>query len=200
MNLKLAFPLLLVFLGLIPSCCPEVVPFYIPGTLETEVVLDRVLYTDLEEPEISSVDGLQIWLSFEDLQYVADSKLVLALQSACYATQPCPEDGHGGLKSKVTSIKITSSEEFQGTASGEDINQFFHVLEFDGRDENNEIIYSQQSVSSSLENFDYLTYTQSYVEIDFSELPGNNQEHRFTVELTFENQSTLSGSTGPIQF
>jgi hypothetical protein len=200
MKLKIAFPLLLVFLGLIPSCCPEVVPFFIPGNLEAEVVLNNVIYEDMEEVEILSVDGLQIWLSFEDLQYVAESKSVLALQNSCYATQPCPEDGHRGLKSKVASVRITSSEEFQEIESGEDLSLYFHVLRFDGRDDNDEVIYAQESVSSSFENFNYLTHSESYVHLNFSELPGNNEEHTFTVELTFENESTLSSTTVPVQF
>ena len=198
--MKRVFPILLIFLGLIPSCCPEVVPFYVPGSLESDVFLNKVLYADIEDAEITSADGLELWLSFEDLEYIAESSNYFALQSTCYATQPCPEDGHRGLKSPVSSVKITSTAEFQSIEAGEDISEHFHVLEFVERDDDNNPVYNQESISTQLDFFNYLTYSESYVEFHFSELPGNTLEHTFTVELSFEDGSTMSSSSVPVQF
>lgn len=198
-NLKLLV-LLTLCCGLIPSCCDEVIPYFKPSSLENEVYLDGQLLADLEDTELFSTEGLQLWLSFGNVEFIAEQQFNFSFQNTCLATQPCPEDGHLGLKSPVSTILITSSAEFQGMSAGEDISQYFHVLEFLERDEEDNPVYTEESVTNSFGRFSYLVYDSSYVELNFSELPDNNETHEFSVELTFEDGTSLSSTSEPVQF
>jgi len=194
-------PLLFLFLGLFPGCCEEVEPFFMPGMLSSDIMMNQALYSEIESPEITSTEGLQLWLSFDEFTFMAEQKNWSLFQQSALATQPCPEPGHAGLKSQIIEITITSTEEFQGVEAGNSINEHFHALRSSGeQDDEGNWIMEERSVESTFSELQYLYYGLAHIELNFSNLPANNLAHVFTVELIFEDGTSLTSSTETIQF
>ncbi|MFK7757124.1 MAG: hypothetical protein AB8B53_09360 [Flavobacteriales bacterium] len=200
MNSIKSILLLLAFLGLIPGCCPDVDPFYRPTEMTVSPIWNNMSYDDLETVIIEEAVGFELWIEFSKKEYLAQHSNPFTFTSRVMATQPCPEDGHEGLKSPVNSLTITSSADFQGIPTGESINDFFHRLEPSGADENGNQSFEQQSVDSELGRFHYLSHFEEYLPLHLTELPGNNLEHQFTVLLIFEDGTSLSGTSSEVQF
>lgn len=199
MNLVKIFPLLLVFLGLIPSCrCPEIDPYYMPTELKINAIWNNSSYDEFQDLIIEEADGFELWVDFSKTEFLV--KQTVSFTNTLMATQPCPEDGYLGLKYKATSITITSSSEFMGIPAGENINEFFHILEYIPDSMNSSGQYEEVSIENMISqlNNGYGFYT--HIPILISELPENNLAHTFSVELEFENGRVLSGNSSPVQF
>ena len=132
MKLFKVFPLLLVFMGLIPSCCcPDVDPFYMPTEMTVKSIWNNSLYDEFEDLTIEEADGFELRLEFTKREFLADMTPSFSFINQAMATQPCPGDGEQGLKHKASAMEILSTSDFQDIPAGESINHFFHVLEYD---------------------------------------------------------------------
>lgn len=200
MKLFKTFPLLLIFLGLIPGCCPDVDPFYQPTEMSVTAIWNNSPYTGFEDLTIENADGFELWIEFTQKQFLSSTTPSFSFATSLMATQPCPEDGHEGLKSPVSSLTITSNSEFQEVPAGENLNQYFHRLEPSGADEQGNQAFEPMSVDSELGRFHFLSYYEGHIPVYLSELPENNLEHEFSIELVFEDGTTISGVSAGVQF
>lgn len=92
--------------------------------------------------------------------------------NSCYATQPCPRDGHRGMKDPVVAITITSSEVYNGIPAGQSLNQFARAQ---GEFTLDELINSRQ--------FFTFEYYEQHLEIRLTQKPTDNAVHTFTVKM-----------------
>ena len=109
--------------------------------------------------------------------------------SAC----SCIGCGEKGLKSKVTSIEITSDNMYNGIAANNSLNNIFKTY-------NKYNIYNNNSVSidsmitlinvnqESMSDFNLFTITK----------PGNTSPHQFTLKAVFVNGKIFTTKTKPI--
>jgi hypothetical protein len=116
------------------------------------------------------------------------------------AMQPCPEDGEQGLKHKATAIEIISNSDFLDIVAGASINHFFHILEYDQDSEQGTHQYLEVELENVISSINDSYFNSPELSMKLSMLPENNLAHSFTVTLTFENGTSLTGVSSEIQF
>lgn len=171
--------------------------------LEMEVhVLKDGSFIGTDE-SVNGEEELAFYLKYTEIKYIAKTTLDIGFQNSAHALS-CDPPGYGGLKSPLSTIKISSNQPFQGIQAGEAINEHFHVVRYASEpDEDGNPITEELTLEegiSIIESNLHPEYGLGGTEINFSSLPGNNLEHTFTVELNFECSSSIAAITVPVQF
>ena len=194
-------PLLLVFMGLIPSCyCPDVDLYYVPQEMAITSIWNNSLYDDFEDLTIEEADGFELWIEFTQRKFISERTPSFSFTNQAMATQPCPEEGEQGLKHKATAIEIISNSDFQEIPAGESINHFFHILEYNQDSEQGAPQYLEVELENVIPSINMEYAYSPEISLKLGMLPENNLAHSFTVTLTFENGSSLAGVSSEIQF
>jgi hypothetical protein len=194
-------PLLLVLMGLIPSCyCPDVDLYYIPQEMAITSIWNNSLYDDFEGLTIEEADGFELGIEFTKREFISERTPSFSFTNQAMAMQPCPEDGEQGLKHKTTAIEITSNSIFQDIPAGESINHFFHVLEYDQDSEQGTPQYLEVELENVIPSINESYFHSPELSMKLSMLPENNLAHSFTVTLTFDNGSSLTNTSSEVQF
>lgn len=165
--------------------------------LEAEVFKDGV--NDFSQEVVTDTEAFGINVTYSDVEYLASRFYTMSFSNSARALS-CIEPGESGLKSTLSEIKISSNQDFQDILSGESINVFFHIKSgmFE-EDENGNLVETELTIEEGTSFFEGRPFYGNSA-LYFSSLPGNNLEHTFMVELTFEDGSSLSTQTVPVQF
>jgi hypothetical protein len=109
-----------------------------------------------------------------------------AFANAAYACK-CSAGCDLGLKNKLTSIKISSNDIYNGIAPNLNLNQFFKAFRY-----NNIAIDSMKSIINN----------KTYTSFDFSVVtgtkPNNTQPFKLKIEFTFDNGIVIQNTTKDI--
>ena len=193
--------LLLVFTGLIPSCyCPDVDLYYIPQEMAITSIWNNSLYDDFEGLAIEEADGFELGIEFTKREFISERTPSFSFTNQAMAMQACPKDGEQGLKYKATAIEIISNSDFQEIPAGESINHFFHILEYNQDSEEGTPQYLEVELENVISSINMEYAYSPEISLKLGMLPENNLAHSFTVTLTFENGTSLTGVSSEIQF
>jgi len=123
---------------------------------------------------------------------IAEAKTDLSfLVNSAYACS-CNGCGEKGLKSKLVSIEITSDNTFKGIAANNSLNAVFKVKS----DYINAPDYSTDSLVTLFNNdglrAGFSTFTKTK--------PGNNLNHKFTMNMVYANTTVVTVVTNPIKW
>jgi hypothetical protein len=194
-------PLLLVLMGLIPSCyCPDVDLYYIPQEMAITSIWNNSLYDDFEGLTIEEADGFELGIEFTKREFISERTPSFSFSNQAMAMQPCPEDGEQGLKHKATAIEIISNSDFLDIVAGASINHFFYILEYDQDSEQGTPQYLEVELENVISSINDSYFNSPELSMKLSMLPEYNLAHSFTVTLTFDNGSSLTNTSSEVQF
>lgn len=107
------------FLGLLYSCCSEVLEYFDPGDVVIEIV----------KSDLTMDDSLSFYLINTDIEYLASARNINGFSSA-FATS-CPKPGNQGMKYPYTKIEFTSDTDFdEEHLVGDLLNDIMFVSKF----------------------------------------------------------------------
>lgn len=173
---------------LLTAClCKDVQPYWQPTTGSANVYINDGAYSQVDYQDTIQVNSIEINLVFETIflsQGATNS--FWPLGNVARATQKCPTDGHQGLKYQIEDLTITSDEDFNQFAAGDDLKS----------------IFSMDSVSLS-QNYSQLLQTYSYEYLNdgcsrsiyLNEQPANAIERDFTISIAFANGEQVEMTT-----
>lgn len=112
------------------------------------------------------------------------------LANTAYACS-CIGCGDKGLKSKLSSIEITSDNIFNGIAAYKSLNTFFEV-------QKDYYLNDNYSIDSLVKIFNAESSMRSYFSIFTTTKPGNAVEHKFKMTMRFADSTTVEVAANPI--
>lgn len=174
--------------ALLTACfCKDVQPYWKPVSGTTSVFsVQDFSYFEIFSGDTIQADSVAFTLKFDPVFLSGSNDYFGLLGNAARATQKCPVDGHEGLKYEVTSISISSNEDYNGISAGNDISQFFR---FKG-----ELL--QNSYSEMFNGFEYDYSPDGFgTEIFLVNQPNDIVERNFTVIVEFENGDSVTMQT-----
>ena len=175
------------------SCCgdkPVIYPFYkVTGIGVSTYGSGRAI---IDTGAITMVDTIFFNLGFiQDCSVKAKNPFAF-LGNETFALQ-CPENecGNNGIKSKISSLNITSDSLYNSQPSNTSLNNYFKV----NLGNNNSI-----SMDSLIKDINANKRRLQWEQLFTTTKPLNNKAHAFTLTLIFEDGALLTASTKRIKW
>ena len=157
------------------SCCTDVLPHW-----------------DINDFTITFGNGSGIFSdegTFDSDSLIVQTALDIEFLSSVWGSNPfvntalalsCEHDGHLGLKDKMTSINITSSQDYNTITAGNSLNNLFIL--------NNPFFeFTDTNLDKLSEQLNQSYFFIPNLEFVIKEKPTNNATHQFTISMDFES-------------